>query len=309
MAAMLLDTLLDDRIDDVCLPLKDSTLRHYRRCIEHYGRWLERPAAITDLKAKPLMGWAQSVVESGRSPHTAAQQLKQLRAIWQWAWQERIVDRPPPRGLRVRTERVHPDEWTADQLDALFAAAARQSGWIGPHRACDWWLGVLWWSYNTGARSGETWQLRPEMIDFERGVAAVPASIRKESRVPMQWWLTKECRDVLSRVAERSEGLLFTAPWSYQSCVYRHYRKLLADAELPMDRRHGLQKMRRTVATRIKIRGGDPGLWLGHAPRTVAQEHYEDRWAIQTALRHIWPTDCLGDSQPPPGTQRALFMP
>lgn len=305
---MLLERLLEDRIDDVCLPLKDATATHYRRCIRHYGRWLERPATVADLKAKPLMGWAASVTASGKSPHTSAQMLKQLRAIWQWAWQEQIVNRPPPRGLRVRTERVQPDEWTGDELAKLFAAAARQRGWIGPHKASDWWSGVLWWSYNTGARSGETWQLTPAMLDLERGIASVPAAIRKESRVPMQWWLTKECREVLWRVAERSEGLLFTAPWKYQSCVYRHYRALLEDADLPNDRRNGLQKMRRTVATRIKIRGGDPGLWLGHAPRTVAAEHYEDRWAIQTALRHVWPTDCIKDGLPPEGAQRTLFV-
>lgn len=304
---MTLQDLLAARLSDPCLPLLPSTVAHYRRCLVSYGRHLGRRPTLDDLAAAPLLGWARSIVADGKSPHTASQNLKQLRALWAWAFQEGFVAKGPSRGLKLTAPRVVPDSWSGDELARLFDAAGRQRGWIGPHKAADWWLGVLWYVWNTGARAGETWQVRLDHLDLQRGVVSVPASIRKESRVPMKWWLSRRGLEAVGRVAERSEGVLFTQPWQHVQGCYRLYRSLLRDAGLPVTRRNGLQRLRRTVSTRIRIRGGEPGIWLGHAPRTVAEEHYTDRWATQTALRDIWPTDELAEGLPPAGAQRLLF--
>lgn len=301
---MHLHDLLLLRLDDVLSPLADATATHYERCLRQYGAHLGRRPTVDDFCPTSLIGWGRAAIEEGRSPHTANQRIKQIRALWEWAWRRQIIDRAPPRRLRIHCDRIVPDEWTDGQLERLFAAAAAQQGWIGPHKAADFWAGVLWYAWNTGARAGEIWALEPSMIDLEESQANVPARIRKGSELPMRWWLTPRCVDALGAVLQRSEDRVFTRPWAHNASVYKHYAKLLDAAKLPIDRRSGLQKIRRTVATRIKIRGGDPAVWLGHAPKTVADEHYIDRWAVQTALRNVWPVDYVGADPSPSGADK-----
>lgn len=305
---MYLHDLLKLRIEDVCSPLCESSIRHYERSLRRYGAHLGHLATVDDLEPRRLMRWAHSIVADGLAPYTAAQHLKQLRALWQWAYDGGLVGDRPPRRLVYVPERVTPDEWSGDQLSRLFRACERQTGWIGPHKASDWWLAFHWWTYNTGCRSGETWQVTVDMVDLQHGVASVPASIRKDARVAMRWWLSSDCAAVMEPMLRRSDDLVFARHWRDKTAFHERYRRLLSDAGLPKHRRNGPHKIRRTVATRIKIRGGDPSVWLGHSPRTVADSHYVDRWAVQTALRNVWPTNRLDDDATPPGQQRQLFV-
>lgn len=291
---MQLTELLRERLDDPCVPLADDTVKHYDRCIRQYGQHLGRVPSIADLERRTLMSWAAATVEEGRSPHTANQRMKQIRALWAWGFEAGVVSQHPPKRLGVRCERVVPDSWSGAELGRIFAAAGRQSGWIGPHRASDFWLGVLWYAWNTGARSGEIWELEPSMLDLGARQASVPARVRKGGEVAMRWWLTPRCVDALGRVIDRSETRVFERHWNHKSCSSHHFGKLIVAAGLPLRRRNGLQKIRRTVATQIEIRGGRPGIWLGHAPTTVAEASYVDRWAVQTSLRNVWPLDSLG---------------
>ncbi len=304
---MKLHELLSARLNDVCSPLCPASVRHYERSIRRYSEHIGRIATTDDFDPVALMRWAQSIVDDGLAQYTAAQHLKQIRALWQWAWDNGHTPQRPPKRLVYEADRVTPDEWTGDELKALFRACSRQTGWIGPHPASEWWLAFHWWTYNTGCRSGETWQVTTEMIDLHAGTASVPASIRKDARLPMRWWLSSECIKALEPMLRRADGLVFARHWADKSAFHGRYRKMLVEAGLPTSRRNGPHKIRRTVATRIKIRGADPSVWLGHSPKTVAEGHYTDRWAVQTAMRNVWPTNRLDEDTTLPGHQRPLF--
>lgn len=300
-------TLLERRVKDRLNRLDPSTVKHYQRCSRQYGEFLGRAPLADDLNADSLIDWLEHMrdVQSIRIT-TANARLKQLRALWSWSHHEGYVSKGPPRRFKLQEERPIPDSWTGEELQKLFDAAKTFGGWIGPHRTSDFMTALLWLAFNTGERAGAIWAMTPGMVDLNAGTLEVPAEVRKGERVAMRWVLSPRCIDALDIIIQRSDHMLFDRTWQYDSSWSRYSKRLVTAAGLKYDRRQGLQKMRRTVASWIKIRGGDPSVWLGHAPKTVAAAHYVDRWATQQMQRHIWPIDELS---PTAGMEQYLTPP
>lgn len=76
--------------------------------------------------------------------------------------------------------------------------------------------------------------------------------------------------------------LLFTrTTWKPQSQTfhgtwYYHLRAILGLAGLPTDRRSMFHRIRRTHATHLYVRGGDPTQSLGHASDAMTRAYYLD---------------------------------
>ncbi|QDV79854.1 tyrosine-type recombinase/integrase [Botrimarina mediterranea] len=287
-----LSKLMAIRLTDRVNKIGHSTAVHYERCIRKFGEFLGRPATIADLTIDSVMDWMEWMVNDNEMrPTTANANAKQIKAIWGWAASRGYLDLGPPSRFKLPEERPIPDSWSPKEMETLFAAAAELPGTIGPHWANDFWTAVLWFAFNTGERAGGIFQLRACNIDLQAGWAEIPAKDRKAERLAMRWWLSPSCIEAIGRIAPRSRGRAFDGLYRFESCHYKAYSKLLASSGLGKGRRKGLQKMRRTVATWITMRGGQPSIWLGHAPKTVAEGHYVDRWTTQTNQRNIWPID------------------
>lgn len=308
---MTLDELLLARMGDPCVPLKPATVTHYQRSIRRFGGHLGRTATTDDLNRHAVMAWAQSLVIAGYSPHTANQQIKQVRALWEWGAREGVPGLGlPPKGLKVPAPRLQPLGWTDRELAALMDASARQTGRIGPHWARDFWTAWHWWTWTTGERTAATLHVTLGMLDLAELRAEVPGAIRKGGQVPMRYILTRHCADALQVLAARTlPGEALFCCDGPDNAIHKPYRKLLADAGIPYVRhKTGPQKMRRTVATRIAARGGTAAAWLGHAPRNVAEEHYIDPWPVMLRQHEdgIWPLESFGEPPPKLGIAGAL---
>lgn len=298
--------LLDRRLAYPMSKLSKETVTHYRRCLRQYGEHLGHVPTVADLTPELLANWLQAQAEDDSlSNVTANARAKQIKALWRWGHLQELVPAAPVSRFVLPEDRPIPDSWSDDELDRLFSAAAGTTGYIGPHWASDYWQALLWVAYNTGERSGSLLQLTPQMVDLKRGTLEIPASIRKGENVSMRWWLTPRCVAALGVVVPNSRKTVFGDAWRHNSSCCSHYNKLLKLAGIAEGRRQGLHKMRRTVASWIKLRGGDPGIWLGHAPKSVAEASYIDRWLIQTQRRDIWPLDCFDSADGVPELEKA----
>ncbi|MEO1497814.1 MAG: hypothetical protein AAFV43_11755 [Planctomycetota bacterium] len=295
-----LDELLDLRLRSEPLLTNQSTITHYRRCVRYFNEHLGRQALLSDLNAEAIMAWARSVAEAGFSPETANAQTKQLKAIWNWAARQRIVETFPPVGLKIRCPPPQPKMWSDHELLAMFDAAGKMPGLTGRQNASEYWTAWLWWGWNTGERTGATLALTAEMIDWENGWANVPGEARKGGMTPMRFILSPKCVKALRRLSDRTRPgePLFDPCDACGHAIYRGWAKLMDLAGIEKVPRSTIpaQRMRQTVATRIEKRGGTPSVWLGHTPHQVYERHYRDGFEIMLAEHEkgVWPLDYIG---------------
>lgn len=266
---------------------KAATRTHYQRSIEQFSRHLGHAATLTDLTDDNLVGFMIATVQSGLCEVTANQRAKQLRALWTWCAKRRLVDQWPTFREIAEPEPM-PVAWTDEELHKLFSGCAKQTGWIGPHQACDWWAAFHWWMFDTGERTDATLHLRREWIDLERAIARVPAVARKGGRKGQVYRLSPRTIELFRRlfVVPTPTGLVFDRNWND---FYKRYRRLLSSCGLPyVPRKSGPQKMRCTVFTLIEASGGNATEFARHSSRRVT-DAYLDRAILLAQKRGSWP--------------------
>jgi integrase len=284
---------------------KPQTRRHYDRSLRQFGEFLGHAPTTDDLTDDNLCGFMLATVSTGHCEATANQRAKQLRALWEWAARRRMVENFPTFSKLTEPE-PDPVAWRHEQLTALFQSCERQTGWIGPHRASTWWLGLHWWLYDTGERAAATFALRREWIDLQSQTVRVPGRARKGGRKAMIYRLRSRTCELFAEMLRppSDSGLLWDRPWRDDQTFYGRYRKVVIGAGLPwVKRKTGLQKMRITVFTAIEAGGGDATAFARHSSRAVT-ESYIDRAIIAACQRGQWPIDDIRPDQPPPGFWR-----
>jgi integrase len=74
----------------------------------------------------------------------------------------------------------------------------------------------------------------------------------------------------------------FVFPRLDRPAYYKHLQSVLKAAGMPYDRRCSFHKLRRTHATHLYIRGGDPTESLGHESDAMTRGYYLDKSQIRT---------------------------
>lgn len=134
------------------------------------------------------------------------------------------------------------------------------------------------WSLYTGTRKGETYSLRWEHIDLERGQARIVGGKTGDRIV----WLSAEARAVLDQCQRRG-------PYVFDRTNFRkHFEKALITAQIENFHWHDL---RHTHATWLR-QGGAPleivARSLGHATIQVTQRYaHVDDQEVKDALRKL----------------------
>lgn len=278
---------------------KQTTRDHYWRSLRQFADFLGREPTVADLNDDAVHGFMIAAVKDGLTEATANQRMKQLRAIWEWAARRRTVDQFPTLKKLTEPEPL-PVAWRPDELKALFATCARQTGWIGPHKASTWWLALHWWLYDTGERASATFSLRREWVDLTTGTVRVPAKSRKGGRKAMVYRLRAETLALFGTMMSvpSDSGLVWDRPWGDWQCFYKRYRRVVLSAGLPwVKRKTGLHKMRVTVFTMIEANGGNATTFARHSHRSVT-EGYIDKTIIAACGAEQWPLDAVRPDEP-----------
>lgn len=290
----------------------DLTRRQYVFAVRELEEMLLRPATVEDLQDDVFVQLVRYMESRRLEPRTINDRVGRLKTLATWLWRKGVIRFGPtvekiPEPIRI------PRAWSKPQLAALFAAARRMEGRVGPFLASSWWfafLGTAWW---TGERTTAMLALRWQWL--EGNVLYVPGEVRKGGRKDAAYRLPVECMALLAGLSGPSP-LIF--PWPSrqgpgqrippreQGCVgtfYKHYDAMLRDAGLPTGRYNKLQKVRRSHATWKEIMGGSATRSLMHDDPSTAHRYYIDPGLFddEQPLFRPWEPEPPHDRSRPPG--------
>jgi integrase len=276
----------------------ESTLRLYGCVIRQFGKWLERPAAVTDVGDELLLAAFLEHRSLRHSPWTVEKERSQLLALARLAFERRLLERMPscpPTPLPHRT----PTSWNADELMRLYIAATKSAGFIGGVSAGTWWLAVISLAYESGERIGAL--LRCQQSDLKGDTLTVPASARKGRRSDRVITLSAETVAILkrARAAGRPELLWWPLNRAY---LWLRLKDILARAGLS-GRRVGFHQLRRTGASFFAAAGGSAADYLGHGhgsgEKVAAAWYVDPRLQKKQPAWSLLPRLGLGGDFPP----------
>lgn len=270
---------------------RQETRDHYSRSIRQFSDWLGHPATTDDLTDDALAGWMLATVDGGLTEVTANQRAKQIRSLWNWAAKRRLVETWPAVRNLIEPEPM-PLAYRMEEVERLMEACRHVKGWVGPHRARDWWSSLHAFIWDTAERIGACLAMTRDLVDLDNATARVPARIRKGGRLSMTYQLRPETCGLLRVmfVPMSDSGLIWEHSWRCDSTMYRAYRAIVAQAGLKWDRRQsGFQKLRRTVLTHIELLGGNATAFARHSSRRVTEASYLDQRILAAHSEHVWP--------------------
>lgn len=260
--------------------------------LETYWRSLDRQRSrrqlrvgdVTETLIAKYLDWLLTARRRKRATHN--KHLRHLKAVWNWGRDEGLWEK----GLRLdplKDDERDPDCWSQEEFSRLLFAAAEQKGYVGDCPACYWWPGLILIVYSTGVRIDAVMHLLGADLDLEQRVVRVRAETQKD-RAEQRFTLLPEVCAVLARM--RPERLLHVFDdWPYDRTPYatahhtwtalrEQYRRILAQAKLPVSSRDLFHKLRRTFATEVALAADIrvAQALLGHSHESVTRR-YVDR--------------------------------
>lgn len=254
------------------------TKLRYKQAIDILEKFLGHEPTLQDLNDDTFVAWLIWLVERrGVCERTANSMVGRLRTLWTFlAKRGRVPTFPTAQNLPV--PEYEPLAWSREELQRLFAAAQLMPGMVGHVRASVWWPTLLAWFWATGERLGATLSMEWGHVDLERGIAHLPAKIRKAGRKPATYTLWPSVV-LLMRTIHRPAGRVFFWDKSLES-YFLHWDKLLRLAGLPGGRKRKSHSLRVSHATWLTVAGGDATKKLQHGSSETTRKHYID-------LRHF----------------------
>lgn len=276
--------MLNDSLWTVCeglyFPRKlntgPETRRQYRYALNDWARTLGREPTLADLDDDRLTLWMRAMMDRrpALSPWTINERAGRVKTLWTWLAKKQYVSTFPT-VQRLACPEPTPRAWTQEQLAKLFAGADLEGGLIGGVPARLWWKARLAWHWFTGERKGATDALTWGMLDLGRGMAVLPAEIRKGRRKPAIYTLPPALVELLRLIEAPARDLVF--PWDKSPDTYwLHWDRILRHAGLPGGRKSKTHSLRVSHATWRDKLGEDASRALLHSDPATTRKHYID---------------------------------
>ena len=273
------DVYLTDRIN-----LRQSTVQQIEVSIKIFGRFLERPATIDDLRKDTIvkfMAWYAGLVKGS----TVNAKRKDLVAIWRVAWDKgdtRCAVRKIP---RAREEKLEPEAYFLDTMQAIIKRAGELDGTVGTsgkHRwsipRSLWWTALLTTQYSTAARIGALRQAKTADCDLARRTLTLRAKTQKQN-AEQSFTLIPDAVRAIEAIYDPTREDLFW--WPYCRRYFHDYydRHIIKPLGIPstgrsMDKTH---KIRRTTLSYVAVQNRHQAYNLaGHRNPETTDRHYLD---------------------------------
>lgn len=256
----------------------DGCIRQYNINIAKLSKLLGRDALTADLTDENLSRLLAHERGRGRSPATCNKIRSQLVALWNFAARKKLADEFPDVS-KLKEFKREPTSWTVEQVRKLWQTCDLMPGYVDGIPARLWWRGLLMVVYDTGARIGAVLCTPRSNFQSAEQQLLIAAEVQKH-KADQVYSLHPSTVNVLLALDDASpqgttRELLFPWEWS-RSLLYKEYKALLKQAELPHSRRDKFHRIRRTTATLIEAAGGNATKLLGHSSRQVTEAHYLD---------------------------------
>jgi integrase len=265
----------------------------YRLVAKRFDEFLGRPAMLADLNDKTVVAFVRNRVDSQRhykegdktrklSPYTIEREGNKLLSLWRWAAVKHWAETPTVK-FSKRSPKT-PVAWSPEELARVFTACRAYNGSVLGIPGNVYFTALMYLLYDTGERSGAVQALRWSDVDLLKQWVTFRADTRK-GRGKSQDNLQKLSRRTVKAFellrthaseAERSDPDSPVFRFAHRSSLYYHFKIILEAAGLPYDRNCMFHKIRRTFATQLYVRGGDPTQSLGHSCDSMTRMYYLD---------------------------------
>lgn len=267
LTAFLAGTYVPSRLE-----ISAGAIEQISIAIRLFERWAGKRLAVWDL-SEDLLRRFLTDYRRGHSPASTNSKRRHLLGLWQCAFEEEILDRPPRRA-RIRKAKEPPPipgAFTIKEVGRLFRVAAALTGQIGGIRSCDWWSSILRVCFDSGERRGAL--LATESADLDLDGASI---VFRHTKTGRERWcpLHSETVDACQRIHDSSRPLVWPWPW-HRRTVDRWCTRILARAEVRRRRKGLFQTLRVTSGTLVEAAGGDGSRHIGNT-RAVFERHYLD---------------------------------
>lgn len=285
-----LSNSLTDLFDNLYQPYKladasKSCIYQYRLNLRRFSDFLGHTASVEDLRDELLTGCGRWLIDTrGLSRASASKLQKQIACLWRFLARKHIVEHWPE--FRVfREPKRAPIAYTRDEIRAIWKVIGTVDGtWGGIPRNL-WVAALVSLLWDTGSRCGPIFKARVSWIDLSRQAITIPAEFVKNGDEDRVYQLRPSTIQILSLAfaGMPQSRRLFVGK---KQCDFSGWygKNILEPAGVKNDRAHKLHCWRRSVATHLKVAGGDPTAALNHSTDAVTRAHYLDPTITQSDI-------------------------
>lgn len=253
-------------------PLRSSSVHQLTTTLRVLDRWHGRHVRLEQLSAHLVNRFLRDHAVD-HAPKTVSRRRGDLLTLWRFAAAMNLVD-PPPKHIRQVTQpRRIPRAWTRDEMSRMLDAADRaQEYYRTGIRIGAFWTVFILLVYDTGLRLSDVLALT--LAEVQTGEFEVAQEKTGEAIICRVQEVTLAA--IAKTVPPQREKLL---PWPYcREYFWKHWKEhVLLPAGLPVGRKEGPQKLRRTSASHLEaVAPGAAMRHLGHRTPGLAQQHYID---------------------------------
>jgi len=256
-----------------------------RRGVEHFRNWIGGETLAKSINGKTLIGYhaeLEGMIAAGKSQSYVKDYREVARQFIKRLYQTEVLDALPRNwddpALVISAETQEVEVFSVEEVKQLLEAASERTRLY------------LLLMLNCGYGQKDISDLHPRQVDWRRGrirrKRSKTANHKKVPIVDYPLWQETFSLLVKYRSADKQRVLLTEKgqPLKPEGLVDGEYKKcdnirsayLRVVRKLKIENPKPLKRIRKTSASLLAEDGGEglADLFLGHAPRTIAQKHY-----------------------------------
>jgi site-specific recombinase XerD len=255
--------------------LNAGSSRQLRHRLNQFERILGRAAEWADFNEGTVNHVLATLLASGLNPSTVRGVRSGILALWNAAYEGRILDHQPGRIRKIKIPAMRPQCWTMEQLTILSGAIEKLGGRMknAPNLTRRrFWKAFVLTGYYSGLRLGDL--MRLEWTNFRDNELSV---VMGKTGDLLCCRLPDDCMEALKHVHAQRRKKVFGDILN-QSNLQQFFRRILRAAGLP----GSVKWLRRTGASHVEAAfpGAAKG-FLGHRTHGLAYKHYVDPTIVQ----------------------------
>lgn len=251
--------------------------------LRDFVKYIGPNRVVSDISTIDLQNYRRKVIKSGKAPNTINNRLAAVKAMYNWALDNEIIDNIPNLKAIKKITRLKAGRpiFIIDQVKKLLDCADTKM------------KAMIWLGLNCGFGCTDCAKLRWDHLNLTDSRVSFPRGKTGINRNLLLW---AETIEALKAVPKSGELVFYTSkknPWvrtikstgkdgriryTNNNTISKQFSKLLRKASIKVEKGVGFYTLRRTAAT-LAAKSGDPFAVqriLGHADLRMATTYVQD---------------------------------
>lgn len=253
--------------------------RHFyeqKNLLKGFARYVGANTAVAEVTTLDLQNYKKKLINAGRNPNTINNRMAAVKAMFHWAIDNDVIDRPPNlKALKkVPCGKQRRQTFSPGQIRLLLTHSSVQM------------KAMIWLALNCGFGCTDCAQLTWRHLDLNNRRVSLPRGKTGILRDLVLWPETVEALRSIPHKGERvfntKRGNAWVGPTEKsgrnRNTISSEFSKLMKNAGVNADKGVGFYTLRRTAAT-MAATSGDPFAvqrLLGHADLKMATVYVQD---------------------------------